>query len=198
MSIVRSAILRVARLAPRYIGPPLLKSGLFQQFIAVAEITAGLTAAPYALAFAEPPRLKLARTKHCTSIVEGEMTTPDPQCPASFLCCTLHFRPLVCGFLALMLSIHRPVASSTHCLSASLCNTLTTCNISKRSRTRMEVVATTTGVGGSALISRVTQALPASRITCRLPCLAISCRRLCSSLNSSPVKVAKMLIYKHM
>jgi hypothetical protein len=78
-------------LLQRSVRPPLLGGWLFQQLLPVAQITAGLPAAPYAPTFAEAARLQLTGTQDYPILVKGEMTTPNLQCPLSFLRCPFHF-----------------------------------------------------------------------------------------------------------
>jgi hypothetical protein len=81
-------------LLQRSVRPPLLGGRLFQQLLAMAQITAGLPAAPYAPTFAEAARLQLTGTQHCPLLVKGEMTTPHLQCPLAFLRYPFHFARL--------------------------------------------------------------------------------------------------------
>jgi hypothetical protein len=63
---------------------------LLQQLLAMAQITAGFPAAPYAPTFAEAARLQLTDTQDCLILVRGEMTPPHPHCPLAFLRCPFH------------------------------------------------------------------------------------------------------------
>ncbi len=83
-------------LLQRSVRPPLLEGWLLQQLRAVAQITAGFPAVPYAPTFAESTRLQLTGTPHCPTLVKGKMTTPHLQCPLAFLRYPFHFAlPLV-------------------------------------------------------------------------------------------------------